>query len=164
MKYEIEADGQKFTVELRSDSREGVAIIDGSPVAFDLSEPEPGIYTLLIDHRVLEARTVGNATDAPLDVILRGQRIPLHITDPRRRRREGLTIAGKIELKATMPGRVVRWLCQPGDGVSEGQGVVVLEAMKMQNEVRSPKSGAITEIRVTPGQTVETGAVLAVIE
>jgi biotin carboxyl carrier protein len=164
MKYEIETDGQTFSVELSDESGQGVAIIDGSPVEFDLNEPEPGIYTLLIANQVLEARTVGNATQTSLDVILRGRRIQLRITDPRRRRRGALTVAGKIELKATMPGRVVRWLCQPGDGLSEGQGVVVLEAMKMQNEVRSPKSGTITDIRVKPGQTVETGAVLAVIE
>lgn len=165
MKYEIEAEGQTFIVELECENRPGVATINGCPVQFELSEPEPGVYTLLLGNRVVEVRIVGNPTQAAVEAILGGQKIPIRVIDPNRRRRPGmLTVTGKIELSATMPGRVVRWLCQPGDTLSEGQGVVVLEAMKMQNEVRSPKAGTVTELRVKPGQTVEAGAVLAVIE
>lgn len=164
MKCEIEMAGQTFTVELKSESGKTVALIDGSPIEFEVSEPEPGIYTLLIANRVWEARTVAEATSTTIEVELRGQRTWLRLTDPRHRRRGQLTMAGKVELKATMPGRVIRWLCEPGQSLREGQGVVVLEAMKMQNEVRTPKSGIVTDIRVQPGQTVETGAVLAVIE
>ena len=65
---------------------------------------------------------------------------------------------------APMPGKVVRLLCAAGDQVTAGQGVAVVEAMKMQNEVQSPKAGQVLELRVREGQTVNAGEVLAVIE
>ncbi|MBI3949824.1 MAG: biotin/lipoyl-binding protein [Acidobacteria bacterium] len=164
MKYEIEVEGQQLVVELQCESERGTATINGNPVEFEVSEPEPGVYTLIFGNSVLEARAIGDPTQGSFEAIVGHNRIPLRIIDPRRRRRGGFTVTGKIELSATMPGRVVRWLCQPGDPVTEGQGVVVLEAMKMQNEVRSPKAGRVREFRITPGQTVEGGTVLAVIE
>jgi len=63
-----------------------------------------------------------------------------------------------------MPGRVVNVLVSVGDEVAHLQGVLVVEAMKMENEIKSPKAGKVAEIRVTPGQTVEKGELLAVIE
>ena len=63
-----------------------------------------------------------------------------------------------------MPGRIVNVLVKPGDGVTLQQGLVVVEAMKMENELKSPKTGKVTEIRVAPGQTVEKGEVLIIIE
>jgi biotin carboxyl carrier protein len=63
-----------------------------------------------------------------------------------------------------MPGKVVRLLCAVGDEVAANQGVLVVEAMKMQNEVQSPKAGRVIEIRVREGQTVNAGEVLAVVE
>jgi len=71
---------------------------------------------------------------------------------------------GKAELKAMMPGRVVNVLVQVGDEVAAHQGVVVVEAMKMENELKSPKAGKVTTIKVAPGQTVEKGDLLVVIE
>ena len=65
---------------------------------------------------------------------------------------------------APMPGRVVRVLVSPGDEVAARQGVVVVEAMKMENELRSPKAGKVKEVNVTPGTSVEAGRVLVVIE
>ena len=73
-------------------------------------------------------------------------------------------IEGKIELTAQMPGKIVSVAVKKGDIVSEGQGVVVLEAMKMENEMKSPKAGSVTDVRVSPGQSVESGALLVVIE
>jgi biotin carboxyl carrier protein len=63
-----------------------------------------------------------------------------------------------------MPGRVVRVLLQAGDEVAAGEGVVVVEAMKMQNEIKSPKAGRVLEVRVTQGATVNANQVLAVVE
>ena len=71
---------------------------------------------------------------------------------------------GKAELKAMMPGRVVNLLVKEGDRVAAHQGVAVIEAMKMENELKAPKAGTVTAIKVTPGQTVEKGALLLVIE
>ncbi len=164
MKYEIETDGEKFTLEWQDQARTGTATINGQSVEFEVSEPELGIYTVFLDNQVLEVRVVGNSTQGSVDLLVQGLRLPLRVIDPRRRRRGSLAVSGKVELKATMPGRVVRWLCQSGDEIAAEQSVVVLEAMKMQNEVRSPKAGKVTELRVNPGQTVEAGVVLAVIE
>jgi biotin carboxyl carrier protein len=67
-------------------------------------------------------------------------------------------------MRAMMPGRVINVLVNVGDDVAHLQGVLVLEAMKMENEIKSPKAGKVTEVKVTPGQTVEKGELLAVIE
>jgi biotin carboxyl carrier protein len=72
--------------------------------------------------------------------------------------------AGKAQLKAMMPGRVINVLVNVGDEVAHQQGLVVVEAMKMENELKSPKAGKVTEIKVAPGQTVEKGDLLVVVE
>ena len=71
---------------------------------------------------------------------------------------------GRVEIKAMMPGRVVNVLVKLGDQVAERQGVVVVEAMKMENELKTPKAGKVTEVKVAAGQTVEKGELLLVIE
>ncbi|MCS6803712.1 MAG: biotin/lipoyl-containing protein [Acidobacteriota bacterium] len=164
MKYEVDCHGETFTIELSGDSNRRTATINGETVEFDVSQPETGIYLVTINNRVIEVRTAGDPANGAIDVLVGGQKLSLRISDPRRKRRGGLTVTGTIQLKATMPGRVICWLCQPGDQITEGQGVLVLEAMKMQNEVRSPKAGVVKAINVSPDQTVEAGAVLAVIE
>ncbi|HJU09718.1 MAG TPA: biotin/lipoyl-containing protein [Candidatus Binataceae bacterium] len=72
--------------------------------------------------------------------------------------------AGPAEINAMMPGRIVNVLVKPGDEVALQQGLIVVEAMKMENELKSPKAGKIAEIRVSPGQTVEKGELLVIIE
>jgi biotin carboxyl carrier protein len=71
---------------------------------------------------------------------------------------------GRQQLTAPMPGKIVRVLLSVDEAVASGQGVVVVEAMKMQNEIKSPKSGRVVEIRVNEGDTVDAGQVLAVVE
>ncbi|HJU29299.1 MAG TPA: biotin/lipoyl-containing protein, partial [Candidatus Binataceae bacterium] len=71
---------------------------------------------------------------------------------------------GRVEMKAMMPGRVVNVLVKPGDEVAERQGIVVVEAMKMENELKTPKAGKVIEVKVAAGQTVEKGELLVVIE
>ena len=164
MKYDIDSNGQTFTVELQRQNGRSIAMINDDTVEFQASQPEAGTYLITLNNQVIEVRTVGDPALGAIDAVTQGRKMSLKISDPRRRRRGVLTITGKIEMKATMPGRVIRWLRQPGDEVLEGQGVLVLEAMKMQNEVRSPKAGFVKEISIDPGQTVEAGVVLAVIE
>lgn len=165
MKYEIELDDQAFLVEIEHENGRGVAAIDNRTVSFDVTEPEPGVFTLLLGNRVFEVRLVNHPADAPWEAICQDKRWLLRLYDPKERRRRGsFNITGQVELKATMPGRVVCWLCQPGDPITEGQGVVVVEAMKMQNELRSPKTGRVADLLVEPGQIVNAGEVLAVID
>jgi biotin carboxyl carrier protein len=89
------------------------------------------------------------------------------VVNGRTRRRGARDEAGRVgrqPVVAPMPGRVVRVLVSPGDEVTARQGVVVVEAMKMENELRAPKAGTVKEVNVTPGTSVEAGRVLVVIE
>jgi len=86
------------------------------------------------------------------------------LSDPSRQAREGRVKQGPDEVVTQMPGRVVRLLVAEGDEVEAGQGIVVVEAMKMENEIVAGKAGKVVSVRVEPGRTVEGGAVLAVIE
>ena len=72
----------------------------------------------------------------------------------------GRQLSGRVELKAMMPGRVVSVLVKPGDEIAAEHGVLTVEAMKMENEIRTPKAGRVIEVRVTAGQTVEKRPVL----
>jgi biotin carboxyl carrier protein len=110
---------------------------------------------------VLEESAEGTA------VHLAGERMLYRVEDPRslksRRSRQG-GADGPKPLKAPMPGRVVRVLANVGDQVEAHQGIVVIEAMKMQNELKSPKTGRLVELRAEPGATVAAGDVLAIVD
>jgi biotin carboxyl carrier protein len=87
-----------------------------------------------------------------------------HQRHPHRAERAAAPIEGRQTVVATMPGRIVRVLVAPGDRVAARQAVVVVEAMKMENEMRAPKDGVVREVRVTPGAAIDAGAVLVVID
>ena len=95
-----------------------------------------------------------------------GRTLDVRVYDPRDRRTERESVAshGSEQVRARMPGKVIRVLASVGDVVEEGRGLVVVEAMKMQNEMKSPKSGRVTEVRARAGAAVNAGDVLVVIE
>jgi biotin carboxyl carrier protein len=90
------------------------------------------------------------------------------MVDERRMRigsaQSGLEMQGRQNISVPMPGKIVAVLATEGDTVEKGQGLVIVEAMKMENEVRSPIAGEVKEIKVKPGDTVEGGAVLLIVE
>lgn len=133
-----------------------VCVVDGRPTG-------AGSWSLLIDGRSVELSLAGRDDD--WRVSLHGHPVTVRLLDERaaRRRPRGAT-AGDRELRAVMPGKVVAVLVAPGTAVQQGQGVLVLEAMKMENEVGAPRAGTVRDIRVQPGQAVEAGELLAVIE
>jgi biotin carboxyl carrier protein len=96
-----------------------------------------------------------------------GQPVPVSVADPRslfgRRLPESSAEAGPARILAPMPGRIVRILVKPGDVATAGQPLVVVEAMKMENELRAPRSGVVTEIRVDEGMSIEANTVLIVL-
>lgn len=131
-----------------------------APVDADWVETEADVYSLLIDGRVFEARV-----DAS-EVVVAGHRFSCELEDPRQWQRGGSSAAaaGNSSITAPMPGKVVRVLVDAGQEVTAGQGIVVVEAMKMQNEMKSPRAGRIGSIRVKAGDSVESGQVLATLE
>jgi biotin carboxyl carrier protein len=138
-------------------------LIDGQPVTpakADIIEVEPSVYSILIDGVSFEARI--SADEISID----GHRFRFEIEDPRRWSRSfgGAALQGRATIVAPMPGKVVRVLVRPGDAVIKGQGIIVVEAMKMQNELKSPRDGTVTAIEVKEHDSVNAGAVLAVIE
>jgi biotin carboxyl carrier protein len=100
-------------------------------------------------------------------VTLAGHTFDVNIIDPKRLRGSASGSGhdhGHAEIRTAMPGKVVRILKAAGDSVTKGEGVIVVEAMKMQNEMKSPRDGTIGEIRVSEGDTVGAGDVLVVID
>jgi biotin carboxyl carrier protein len=115
-----------------------------------------------------EVRIDGHGNGERL-VHVNGQAVPVSMIDPRARLTRGLKAVasagpGPHAIVAPMPGRIVKVLVAAGDVVTAHQGLVVVEAMKMENELRSPKAGTVTEVRVTEGRSVDANAVLIVME
>lgn len=126
----------------------------------DLVEVEPGVYSAILDGCSYEVAVTGS------EVELGGVRLRVDVEDPRKWNPAGLSrkAAGQEAIKAPMPGKVVRVLVAAGDELAAGQGVVVLEAMKMQNEMKSPRAGRVIRVAVKEHEAVNAGSVLAVIE
>jgi biotin carboxyl carrier protein len=122
-------------------------------------------YSILVDNRSFDFEVMRDGEE--LVVASRGGATRVTLADAARRSRhpgERVQLAGKASLKAMMPGRVVSVLVNVGDEVAAQQGLLVVEAMKMENELKAPKAGKVVEIKVKPGQTVEKGELLLVVE
>jgi biotin carboxyl carrier protein len=168
MKLGVELDGKLRTVEIGPDATRANGdvhwTIDGRALKADATEVAPGIYSILIGGSSFEVRVEPNA--AALRITVAGREYAARIRDPRQwRRNRGAAIEaeGSQRVIAPMPGKVVRVLAKVGDAIEAGKGILVVEAMKMQNEVRSPKSGKIERLLVSEGQAVSAGEVLAVV-
>ena len=169
MKLQIQIGGATRELEIM---REGEAQtsgwvrwrLDGKPLEADAVEVARGVYSILIGGQSLEVRV--EESGSGLRVHAGGEEFTAEVVDPRQwRRRRGSTAEaeGRQQVVASMPGKVVRVLVKPGDAIEAGQGLVVVEAMKMQNEIRSPKTGKVERLLVTEGQAVSSGEVLVVI-
>lgn len=162
MKYIVDVNGERITVELDGTH----AVIDGERIEAALT-PIAGTPVRLVRlgervHRVV-ARRGGSRGEWTLDV--EGLRVEALALDERMRAIRDLTAAaavssGPAPLVAPMPGLVVRIAVAVGDTVTAGQGLAVIEAMKMENELRASSSGTVLAVRVAPGQAVEKGAIL----
>jgi biotin carboxyl carrier protein len=156
-------DGLRRRIEFESAQAEAPqrCLVDGVQLVADLRALWPGVMSLVIDGRQYRCILDGDA------VIIDGQRYSFEVDDPRSlagRRRGTGSPSGPRAVKSPMPGRVIRVLVAAGDLVEEHQGVVVIEAMKMQNELKSPKTGRVARIAVGSGDTVGAGETLAIIE
>jgi biotin carboxyl carrier protein len=138
--------------------REGASPIEGE---FSLAVLDSGAYSVLIGGRGYLV-----VAGAGAEIRVNGRALSVEVFDPRElgERRSGAAGAGRQNIVAPMPGKVVRLLVVPGDMVEAGQSVVVVEAMKMQNEMKSPKAGRVAEVKTRSGETVAAGDVLLIVE
>jgi biotin carboxyl carrier protein len=170
---EVEVDGVLLRLALEREGEGWVADMDGRPIAVDVCETTPGVLSLLIGDP--QAEGAGGRSYRCVRVLFADEETiavdrwqhRVVVTDPRslraRRKRPGAG-DGTLQIKASMPGRVARVLVAPGEAVVAHQALVVIEAMKMQNELKAARDGRIVEVRVAAGDKVASGQVLAVLE
>ena len=170
MTFDIIIDGNPHRVELERTEASGrwSCRFDGREVAVDVVQTSADALSLLIEGRSIEVRRERLAADAPdeLRLAIRGRRFAAEVRDPRalRSRRAAAHGEGPRKVIAPMPGKIVRRLVEEGQEVELGAGLFVIEAMKMQNEIKAPKPGTVRELSAVEGAPVNAGDVLAVIE
>jgi biotin carboxyl carrier protein len=169
MKFEVQLTGptgkQLRTVELERDAERWKISLDGQQVQADAVDINPHTLSLLLEGRSYEVH-IAESPDGVLKLQTGFQEFTAEVVDPRawRGRWHGAREAqGRQQVLAPMPGKVVRILVQAGDRVEVGQGLLVVEAMKMQNEIGSPKGGTVERLHVQEGQPVNAGEVLCIV-
>ena len=168
MNYQVsEKKGETRRICLREIGETGFeVVVDGQTLHVDAVRSGPTIYSIIENGKQFEVMVDEKGIHG-FDVMLRGQLFHLEAIDERTQLLAGsaaVVASGPQTVVAEMPGKVVRVAAAPGDAVSEGQGVVVVEAMKMENEIPSPIDGVVREMAVSEGQTVEAGTTLFVVE
>jgi biotin carboxyl carrier protein len=158
---------QSYSVEIEEIGKSLYRVaIDGNEFLVDGKKTGRTNYSLIVDNRSFEIE-VDNAEDE-YRVLVDGRNYHVHLVDERRVRVGGgqsdIQLQGRQKVSVPMPGKVIAVLVSQGDSVERGQGLVIVEAMKMENEVRSPIAGEVKEIKVKPGDAVEGGTVLIVVE
>ncbi len=166
MTYEVTVEGELYRVSLTRSGSGWQCEVNGVTRVLDVAPPEPDVLSLLFQGRAYEVRRERSAGEEQTQLFIRGRRYRAEVRDPRalRSRRERVGSAeGPRSLLAPMPGKVVRILAPAGTEVDAGQPVLVIEAMKMQNEIKAPKAGRVQKILATDGTAVNAGDVLAIV-
>jgi biotin carboxyl carrier protein len=160
--------GEKtYTVEVEEVGKSLYRIaVDGSEFLVDGKKTGLTNYSLIVDNRSFEVEV--DVKEDEYRVLVDGRNYHIDLVDERRVRvgglQSGIQLQGRQNVSVPMPGKIIAVLVSEGDSVEKGQGLVIVEAMKMENEVRCPINGEVKEVRVKPGDAVEAGAVLAVVE
>jgi len=166
VKYEVLLSGKTRVVEIAQTNGAWKISLDGCPLDADATEVAPNTFSVLLHGESHQIR-IARRPDGTLTLHTGCAEYHAEVIDPRswRGRRHGaLEAEGRQQIAAPMPGKVVRVLVKPGDPVEAGQGLLVVEAMKMQNEIRSPKSGRVEKLLAKEGQAVNAGEVLLWVE
>ena len=166
-KFKAQLASEQHEIQLRRQEQSFTAAIDGRQYEFEVQDLGAGQYLLTQDNHVYDCRVETNSQHPEFLIVnIRGKSFPIRLTDPKRIR--GTHGAGEQEgaaqIVAPMPGKVVRVLVEEGAHVEAGSGIVVVEAMKMQNEMKAPKAGVVVSLNADIGATVNAGDVLAVVE
>jgi biotin carboxyl carrier protein len=157
MKVDVIVNGQERALDLEPSRFD----YNGLVRDYTIEPSGPGVFSILIEGRSYQATIL-----APGTIQVNNRIFSVELFDPRELRARSAAGAshGRQNIAAPMPGKVVRVLVAVGDTVEAGQGLIVVEAMKMQNEMKSPKTGIVVAIKATPGATVAAGEILIVIE
>lgn len=161
MKVDVMVDGKSAKLEVERGRfvyhPEGGGAIERE---FSIEPFTTGSFSVLIGDRSYDVVAAGG------EIRVNGRAFQVEVFDPRemRGRKSAGAGEGRRNIAAMMPGKVVRVLVAAGDEIAEGQGLIVVEAMKMQNEMKSPKAGKVVEVKTRPDATVAAGEVLMVIE
>jgi biotin carboxyl carrier protein len=167
MIYKVTINGAVYRLDLAPDRAAGRwhCQLDGRQLQVDAVLAQPDVLSLLIDGNAYEIRRERVETDLRIWVGTKSYTAEVH--DPRSLRGSHARAdsdKGARQLVAPMPGKVVRFLVGENSQVEVGQGVAVVEAMKMQNEIKSPKKGIVLKLAVAEGAAVNAGDVLAIVE
>jgi biotin carboxyl carrier protein len=170
MRYEVQltssnSEEKARVVELERNASGWRVTLDGRAIAVDVAEIAPNTLSILLDGQSFEI-SVTPSPNGKLKLHNGTQEFTAEVIDPRSwsgRRHGNVEAEGRQQIVAPMPGKVVHLLVKAGEHVEAGQGLLVVEAMKMQNEIRSPKSGTVERILAKEGQPVNVGEVLAIV-
>ena len=176
MTFEVEVGERIRTVNIQRNGDVLHVSADGQTRVVDARRVGEGMLSLLVGPvaggaavRSVDVSLAAHRTPGGFDVHVEGRTIPVQIRvagEYGRRRKDAAVVSGSgpQRVVAPMPGKIVRVLVKPGEAVKARQGLVVVEAMKMENELRAARDGHVREVAVAEGQSVESGAVLLVVE
>ena len=166
MTYDVVVDGKTHQVELTRGDQLWLCKVDGQEIDVDAALTARDILSILVGGDAYEVKRE-RSLQGELHMVIGSARYAVDVQDPRslrtRRAVAGLE-AGPQKLKAPMPGKIVRIMVSEKEQVKAGQGLIVMEAMKMQNEMKSPKDGKVQKILTAEGSTVNAGDTLAIVE
>jgi biotin carboxyl carrier protein len=167
MKLRAKIDEREVDVQLEGDGQIYVCRIDQREYKLILIEGTTNGFTFINEGRVLDFQVSRTGSADEFEVRLGDASFEVSVFDPKRLRGRDVSHqhdGGIIEITTAMPGKVVKVSVAEGDEVAQGQGLVVVEAMKMQNEIKAPRAGKVKRISCNEGATVNAGDVLATIE
>lgn len=167
MKLTAEINNENREVNVRREGDKVFATVGDKNYELEAHQTAPNTYLFKLEGKVYECYVTPETAGGKTHVTVGANSYEFTLNDPKRLSHAGgphAHGAGLAEIVTQMPGKVVRVLVSVGDEVKTKDGVIVVEAMKMQNEMRSPKDGVVKEINFAEGDTVNTGDVLVVIE
>jgi biotin carboxyl carrier protein len=166
MTYDVVVDGKTHHLELNRGENTWLCKVDDQEIEVDAALTARDVMSVLVGGKAYEVKRE-RSLQGELHLVIGSARYAVDVQDPRSlrtRRATGGTEAGPQKLTAPMPGKIVRILVAVNEEVKAGQGIIVMEAMKMQNEMKSPKDGRVQKIMTSEGSTVNPGDTLAIIE
>jgi biotin carboxyl carrier protein len=165
MRYLATVEGQSYEIEINGENE---ITVNGKPIEVDIiAVADHSVFSLILDGISYEAYVYPN--DMEVEVLMRGKRYPVHVEDERQIRlrqttKDSVADTGEFLLKAPMPGLVVSVPVVMEQEVKAGDNLVILESMKMQNELKAPRDGKVARLRVQAGDNVDQNQVLIVLE